>query len=176
MWRLWRGPYMTVLIVPPLVPSYIYWLLTTATDILWSMCSTAAMAISLILHHIPQKVTETESEATGKPAAHRQFQWVGGGLFVSFYTIRFACGAHEERFKVQNGMFSSDNELDFRQIELPWLANLSSISRWIFLMSSDMGRNWFPHLLTEVLRIIMSYWFLVELWRNPTHDSMCVSF
>lgn len=29
------------------------------------MCSTAAMAISLILHHIPQKVTEMESEATG---------------------------------------------------------------------------------------------------------------
>ena len=65
---------MIVLIVLPLVPSYIYRLLTTATDNLGSIPSTTAIAISLILHRIPQKVTEMESEATGEAAAHGQFQ------------------------------------------------------------------------------------------------------
>lgn len=69
--------WVSVLIVPPMVPSYIYRLLTTATDNLRSIRSTTAIAISLILHRIPQKVTEMESEATGKAEAHRQFQWAG---------------------------------------------------------------------------------------------------
>ncbi len=64
-----------MLIVPPLVPSYIYRLLTAATDNLRSIHeSTTAIAISLILHRIPQKVTEMESEATGKAAVHGQFK------------------------------------------------------------------------------------------------------
>lgn len=42
------------------------------------MRATAAIAISLILHCIPQKVTGMEAEASGEEAAvaaHRQFQW-----------------------------------------------------------------------------------------------------
>lgn len=42
--------------------------------------SSTAIAVSLIRHHVPQKVTEMESKETGKAAAHRQFQWVQPGL------------------------------------------------------------------------------------------------
>lgn len=62
---LWR-PYVIVLIVPPIVHSYIYGLLTTVTDNLRSICSTTAIAVSSILLPIPQKVTEIESEASGE--------------------------------------------------------------------------------------------------------------
>lgn len=60
----------------PAVTSTGYWLRPQTTRP--SMRATAAIAISLILHCIPQKVTGMEAEASGEEAAvatHRQFQW-----------------------------------------------------------------------------------------------------
>lgn len=66
----------------PLVPSYIYRLLTAATDNLQSMRSTIVIAISLIRHRIHKRLQKWSRRHLAKAAVHSGWENVFGACLL----------------------------------------------------------------------------------------------